>query len=522
LSTDFAALGIRPIPGNNPAGADARYEPEYAVVLAEIEKLSFSGQGETASWPLIQEKAVAILTDKSKDIQIAAYLAVALLHNSGLAGLLDGVRLLSALLGNFWEQAWPPLTRMRGRVNALGWWQEHVKTFLQEQVDQNAAVSATLQKNILDSLAALDKTLGSRLPDAVPVRSLTEIVKRLSAPPSGGQAPPQGGARPAAPPSNARTGAAPSSVPGGAGGAGEATDPAAPQDITVLLHRFVEAGRVYLAAARRADPANATLWRFFRLLLWSSLTALPQAENRQTLLPPPDQQDLVRARKQLEAGKALDAAFAAEEFFALSPLCLDAQAFIFTALSVLGPQFAEAAQAVREESARLIARLPGLEKLSFADGSPYATPATIAWLQGALSSLRPGPEEKGTSGASGTPSPSRRLEEARALLAQNRLPEALDMLDAAKKDSASENLNFRIAQLCLLCDAGKSETALALAEALLQESTARDLDNWDPHLALDTLTAVRNALELFDAGNAPARREVTRRLARLRPSSILG
>jgi type VI secretion system protein VasJ len=288
-----------------------------------------------------------------------------------------------------------------------------------------------------------------------------------------------------------------------------------------LRRHFVEAGQAYLTAARRAEPANATLWRFSRLLLWSALTALPPAENRQTLLPGPDLQALVLAQKQLEAGKALDAAFAAEDFFALSPLCLDAQAFIFTALSSLGTPCADAAQAVREESARLIARLPGLEKLLFADGSPYAAPPTIAWLQGALSSLRSGQEESGPSGTPSPPSPARQREEARVLLAQNKLSEALDLLDSAKGDSPSENLRYAIAQLGLLCDAGKSEPALALAEELLEEATAHDLDSWDPRLALDTLTAIQSALTLFDAQNAPLRRAVMRRVARLHPSSAL-
>jgi type VI secretion system protein VasJ len=508
-------LGTRPIPGDNPAGADARYEPEYAAVLAEIEKLSFSGQGETASWPLIRDKAAFILSDKSKDIQIAVYLAVALLHTNGLEGLLTGVRLLSGLLKNFWNQAWPPLKRLRGRTNALDWWQEHARIFLQEQVDQNAAVSEDLQKSILNSLNELDETQNALLPDAMAVRNLTAIARRLSVPSSGGEASPAGQTPktpPVAPP------------PGDEGARRAQPLPASPSsldDITVLRRQYVEAGHAYLAVARHAEPSDASLWRLLRLLLWSPLSALPASENRRTLLPAPERQALAQARKQLEAGKALEAAFAAEDFFAIAPLCLDAQPIIFSALSALGPQFADAAQAVREESIRLVARLPGLENLFFADGSPYASPPTIAWLQNALSPIRSGQKENGVSGESGMQSPARRLEEARALLAQDKLAEALDLLDAAKTDSPSENLHFRIAQLCLLCDAGKSEVALALAEALLEEATARDLDTWDPRLALDALTAVQSALALFDAQNAQARREVTRRIARLHPSSAL-
>lgn len=68
----FAALGSCPVPGETPAGDDARYEPEYAAVLEEIEKLSFSVQGAPVSWPAVEKNAVLILSEKSKDLQIAS------------------------------------------------------------------------------------------------------------------------------------------------------------------------------------------------------------------------------------------------------------------------------------------------------------------------------------------------------------------------------------------------------------------------------------------------------------------
>jgi type VI secretion system protein VasJ len=518
LSTDFALLGASPIPGENPAGADARYEPEYAAVLAEIEKLSFSGQGAAASWPLIEEKAAAILSSKSKDIQIAVYLAVALWHNRGFEGMLEGTRLLSGLLTTFWETAWPPPKRMRGRANALGWWHERAHVFLQEQA--GAPIGAELRDNILEALAALDETVSPLLPDVPPPRDLAPLVRRLPAPPSGGGSSPEGqapGDRPAAS-APERAGPGPDSAAPSPGETGPADASPAGNDPAALRRRFVASGQEYLAAARRANPADAGLWRLSRLLLWSALTAPPPSEGGQTPLPPPDMQNLAQARQKLEEGKALEAALGAEEFFAGAPLCLDAQAFIWRALSALGPQFAEAAQAVREESARLIARLPGLEKLSFNDGSPFATPPTVLWLREASPSPRPDGKEPG---AAREPAGGR-LNEARTLLAQDKLAEALDLLDAAKTDSPAENLRCKIAQLDLLREAGEGGAALGLAEALLAETAARNLDDWDPRLALDALIAVRGVLSLFDAQNARTRREVTGRIARLRPSSALG
>jgi type VI secretion system protein VasJ len=513
---DFAALGERPVPGENPAGEDARYAPEYAAVLAEIEKLSFSGQGDTASWPLIEEQAAAILSNTSKDITMAAYLAVALCHNRGFAGMLAGVRLLTGLLANFWETAWPPPKRMRGRLNAFDWWRERAFAFVREQAASAAPVGEGLRQSLPQAIAALDEAANSRMPEAASLQNVIEAVRNL---PASGNASSEQRVPEQWPDTQnavASPGAARSASEPGA--PAQTQEDAAENDAVALRRRFVAAAQDYLAAARRAEPADARLWRLSRLVLWSAVTALPPAENKQTLLPAPDMEVLAQARRKLEAGNALEAAFIAEEFFATAPFCLDAQAFIDKALSGLGLRFAEAAQAVREECARFAAGLPGLETLRFSDDSPFASPQTAAWLQEAVRAIqadeKPAAPEASRAGAS-----DRRLEEARDLLAQNRLPQALDLLDAAKTDSPSENLRFRTAQLRLLCEAGQGDAALALAEALLAETAQRDLDNWDPGLALEVLTAARSALTLF--GDTQHQRGAMRRIARLRPSAAL-
>ncbi|MDR3358625.1 MAG: type VI secretion system ImpA family N-terminal domain-containing protein [Desulfovibrio sp.] len=66
MDATFVDLCMHPVTAEKPAGEDSRYEPEYAAVLAEIEKLSFSGQGDTPSWRVVEEQGAAILTAKSK------------------------------------------------------------------------------------------------------------------------------------------------------------------------------------------------------------------------------------------------------------------------------------------------------------------------------------------------------------------------------------------------------------------------------------------------------------------------
>ena len=516
----FETLGACPVPGTTPAGEDARYEPEYAAVLEEIEKLSFSGQGSPVSWTAIEKNAVAILSEKSKDMQIAAYLGVALWHNRGLDGLADGIRVLAGLLENFWETGWPALKRMRGRVNAIDWWHERAYAFVQEAATQDAALTAQGQQDILDALAKLDGLVATLMPDASPLRDLLAAVRRLpvSPEPEAASDAPATQAEPETGPPKASPATAPATPPAPSSATPPAESVAADDPIALRRH-FASAGLAYLAAARPAEPGNASLWRMSRLIIWGSIAALPPSEGGQTLLPVPDMATLAQARQKLQTGNPLDAALEAEAFFATAPFCLDAQETIHAALCALGPSCADAARCVLEESLSFFSRLPGMDTLSFTDGTPFAEPQTLAWLRGGAALLRPPHTESLL--PSGGDACDAAFQAARDLLAQNKLTEALAALDAAKTPSPAVNLRLNLYQLRLLREAGKNAAAQALAEALLEEITARDLDAWDPQLSLATLTAARDAFGLAESRYERELREVRRRIARLRPASAL-
>jgi type VI secretion system protein VasJ len=533
--SSYATLGARPIPGDSPAGKDARYEPEYAAVLGEIEKLSFSGPGQSISWPAVEKNAATVLADQSKDLQIAAYLGVALWQNNGPEGMLVGIGILADLLGTYWETAWPALKRMRGRVNAVNWWHERASAFLKDHAGQSGFVTDELGKQLADELGRLDGLIASLMPDAVSLRDITNAVRQLAAPqpeaPAGPTSAPAQPAEQTAAPAAASGQPTPTAVSSGS--------PAVPADDIALLYRnFIAAAQVYLPAARRRQPADAALWQLSRLVVWGAVAAIPESDNGRTQLPAPDMSALAEARLKLQSGNALEAALTAEAFFSIAPFCLDAQELVYSALATLGPQFAEAAQSVLDAAVAFITRLPGVEQLSFSDGTPFAVPQTLVRLREAAAT-RKSTDTDNAQTSNGTD--VNLYASAKALLAQNRLTEAVASLDAAKGQSPAANLRLTTCQIRLLCEAGKAEAASILAEAVLRETTARDLDTWDPESALDALLAVRDALSLSMTGkqsalgrlvkgpdaSSPATQyaemlhDVRCRLARLRPSSTL-
>lgn len=533
----FTSLGSSPVPGETPAGEDSRYEPEYAAVLEEVEKLSFSGEGAAVSWPAIEKNAVVILSEKSKDLQIAAYLGVALWHNKGIDGVLYGVQVLTGLLDRYWETGWPTLKRMRGRINAIDWWHERTYAFLQDAATQQIPpLTEERQKEMLDAVAQLDERISTLMPDASPLRDISAAIQRLPLTPTGNtpvkdardsppqteqqatsQNPPPSGAEsapqqtpPISPPPQPRTPTAEAATP-----ANEAANAEASGDPALLRRPFVEAGLIYLAAARRAEPNNASLWQLARLLIWGGIVAAPHAEDGQSLLPAPDTDALARARRKTDSGKALEAALEADDLFRIAPFWLDAQECVHAALTALGPHYAEAARCVRQEAAAFVARLPGVERLAFTDGTPFASPATLLWLRDAAAQNTPNSATQHADPA------AEALLEARDCMEKHGLADALSLLDAAKTPSGAFCLRLRLHQLQLLRENGKIDAAQALAEELLHEVTERDLDAWDPELALTALTAVRDVFLLNAPAYAEELRIMRRRIMRLRPAAAL-
>ncbi len=117
-SDTLNAIATSPIPGANPTGESARYDEMFATLEAEVGKLDNPAGGDV-DWRVVEEGAVTLLTTKSKDILVAAWLARAMLEREGCSGLAAGLRMIRGLTDAFWEQLHPQRTRPRRA--ALEW-----------------------------------------------------------------------------------------------------------------------------------------------------------------------------------------------------------------------------------------------------------------------------------------------------------------------------------------------------------------------------------------------------------------
>lgn len=116
---DFDRL-LALIPGDQSAGQDLRSDLSptslyYAVKDARnaartAERQAILDGEETASgadWQPVLQHGFVALAEKSKDLEIAAYIIEALVRKHGFGGLRDGFRLVRELVDRYWDEVYP-------------------------------------------------------------------------------------------------------------------------------------------------------------------------------------------------------------------------------------------------------------------------------------------------------------------------------------------------------------------------------------------------------------------------------
>lgn len=115
---DFARL-LAPIPGDKPTGVDLREDTSptsdyYAIrdsrrAASDNDRRIDKGDDEAkpTDWRPILERASKVLAEKTKDLEIAAYLIESLVRIKGFPGLRDGYRLARELVERYWEGLYP-------------------------------------------------------------------------------------------------------------------------------------------------------------------------------------------------------------------------------------------------------------------------------------------------------------------------------------------------------------------------------------------------------------------------------
>ncbi len=502
---------LEPISAAAPSGGSARYEPEYERILAEVGKLE-APTGGTVDWLQVATLGKKLLGSKSKDLLLAAYTGFALFApKKSLAGLLDGMVLVSELTDRYWDSLFPDAKRHKARASAVGWFVQRVS------ITVGDVVPASAERDVVEALVPAAQRLAdvcrARFTEGGPAFGpLMEALERvrLQLPPEAPPPPPA--PEPAAAPSSGSNGV-PSPAP--ATGAPAAATPALPTrgaDATGWLREVGAALCQAAADLRRSGPADPTGYRLLRTGLWLHLTqAPPRGPDGRCPFPPLPADQRAQLQALASNGKWTELLEESESVLLQHRFQLDPHRFSATALASLGHTAARSA--LVSELGAWLRRVPEVAELSASDGSPAADAQTRAWLD---LEVRGG---GGTAPGSGGPDPTAEaVGEAKSLFATGKGAEALALLQGRVQTADSGRARFRLRlELAKLCAPNQPAVARALYAALARECTAHDLDTWEPALTAECLEGLLSsrasgALSEEDSG-------YFQRLCRISPSA---
>ncbi|WP_322032673.1 type VI secretion system protein TssA [Paraburkholderia sp. J76] len=478
---------LQPLPGENGIGRDPGYEDAFFALKDETNKLS--GIDDT----LIAGSCEQLLKETGKDLRLAGYYAGARLRQDGPAGFADGLELAAALVERFGETVLP--ARAEAKKGAL----EMLATtrMMELLASRGEPVPADLER----SLAALDVLVtqtanwaDAARPNLQPLVSRFEHEEESAGVVSGSSPVPS-------PPMT---------------GSGTSGAIASTRDL-------LEQARGMATWLRDQEQGYLPSVRLVRCVRWDTLHEVPPADaasHTRLVAPRPElraqMKRLVLQKQWHELLERVEGAF----MEGVNHVWFDLQYFQHVALDHAGAPYNAWRELLRADFALFLERLPGIERLSFNDGTPFADDTTLEWIARhavvrdleAGESVAPLPvSAESTEGGAGD---WQEIEaQAKDLTARDGIEAAFAWLEGIPGMKTERHRYLqRFVMARLAAQAERADTAMALLLELDGTAKSLPLARWDPALVFEVKLQLVRALRAVSTRKDADKTELARRI----------
>nr|WP_298378806.1 type VI secretion system protein TssA [uncultured Halomonas sp.] len=462
--------------GTTGVGQRVDDEADYAWLDEEMMKVG-SLRHADVDWEGAETRAVCLLSEHGKDLKVLGHLLHCLQQDADVLRFALSLTLLAGVLNSWWQEAWP-FQGLRG---------ERARSRQFIQLTQRSAkltgsldfLGAENERELCRK--ACDSLIHAARTRELPVDALEELKRTLSNAPM------------AAVGVSASSTSSPSSStqPGGERDS-PSEDNTAPKMPEIRLESGNERSNRQ-ALLKMADflneqsPGDPLGYRLRRHAIWHAIHALPGTRDGiRTELAPVSADRIADYREALTRHPDTLLWQRIEASLAVSPYWLEGHRLSAEVAAALG--HSRCAAAIREESARFVDQLPGIDALTFNDGSAFVDDVTRHWLDST-------PTGSDTASPSGGEPWQAGLEQARGCLAEEGLQAALGVLDQglAQARSPRDHAYWRLASAELLDEAGLSALAQQHYQALQQALADIDLARWEPTLLARLEKSLKNS-----------------------------
>ncbi|STQ79890.1 Uncharacterized protein conserved in bacteria [Hafnia alvei] len=347
---------LLPISADAQAGEDPGYDDDFQRMREEVNRLS------GADTDLICQLAEKLLTTACKDVRVATYYLWARLHRDGETGLADGLTLLAGVVSRFSDTVLP--LRAHSRKVAMEW---------------------LTSSKVLDSLSRYPEVVKADVERTVAALALLDSAMQVW---PEEERPSLGGLYSALDARLAQAGGLDAVVPQNSAPAGQKEEAGSTMGLPTL--KQIQSGRDLLDQARelarylRDQPQGwLSSSRLMKSLRWDTVHQLPpQDASGNTRLTPPradNRAQLKRLYMQQSWNELLEQV---ERMYAegVNHFWLDLQWYACQSLSKQGHPYDAWADIVKRDLGMFLERLPGLEEMTYNDGTPFADEVTRDWI----------------------------------------------------------------------------------------------------------------------------------------------
>ena len=481
---------LQPLAGDGGVGRDPGYEDAFFSVREETQKLSGIDD------ELIVRSCEQLLKETGKDLRLAGYYAFARLRQDGPAGFADGIELAAALVDRFGEAVLP--ARAEARKGALDMLATARMIDLLERRGDFAP--ADLER----ALAALDVLVArtGAWPEAARP-NLRSLVSRFE-----------------------RTGDA---------ARGVEPDTAMPPSLSVASIStasiastldLLDQARTMAVWLRDQENGYLPSVRVVRSVRWDTLHEAPPSDAAfRTRLAPPrgelrqQMKRLVLQKQWHELLERVEGAF----MEGANHLWFDLQYFQHVALDHVGAPYNAWRELLRADFALFLERLPGIERLAFDDGTPFADDATLEWIARhavvrdleAGEAVVPLPVSADSEGDAAGDWPEIEAQ-ARDLAGRDGVEAAFAWLDALPGLKTERHRYLQRLVMARVADhAGRPDAALALLAELDICSRSLPLIRWEPALVFEVKQQLVRALKAMSHRKDADKPALARRIGEL-------
>ncbi|KEZ63244.1 type VI secretion protein ImpA [Pseudomonas amygdali pv. tabaci str. ATCC 11528] len=494
LSILYLDLARHPVAADDYAGEDIRFSTMFEVLERELGCTQAVFGEVNVDWLRIREGCEHILSNQSKDLRVASWLAWALYECESVSGLAAGLGLIHYLCKERWLLFHP--RKLRTRSASMQW----LLLKLEKALGEDISITHQLPEfqQLLRQLDGLDEIfnlyLGSDAPLLLPLRRrLARMIQRAE----------QVEKEPVKVVERVKQAAVQLFS--------SDSDIDNERDAQRALSMQENSVRSLCRWWLKQKTTDLRAFRLGRSQVWYAVDSLPERNSEKiTQLRRLPADKLSNYQERFEQGLYADLIVDLEASLAGSPFWFDGQRMVWNCLKALGGE--AAMREVEVQFALLLKRIPDLVELRFHDGVPFADAETLQWIAAHI--LVP---EVHVSNARGSESQHDALEQsslyhdALPVLQKKGLKAAVRLVNDHLKGVEGGRERFLcklcIARLCI--DAKKYELAKVQLEHLDQELQTASLPVWEPTVFLDVSRLLYSCYERIALNEkAVARKEV--------------